>query len=221
MKRGENIRLRADGRYEARYIKSRDENGRIHYGCCYGRTYEEAKEKRDYQLQHIERGKRKELNLLVLGAGAQGLEIYEIAKNLRVFSKIDFLDDNPNAVGVIGKWTDIENYLEDYPVAIVAVADKKTRYIWMKKIERLGFIIPTLVHPTAYVPEGTEIGIGTVICARSTIAVGVKIGEGCIVTSGSTVPKRTIIPSWGYFDFDKCIADYHEEYNILSVTKID
>ena len=28
MKKGDNIRLRADGRYEARYIKSRDENGK-------------------------------------------------------------------------------------------------------------------------------------------------------------------------------------------------
>lgn len=220
MKKGDNIRLRADGRYEARYIKGRDANGKINYGCCYGRTYEEAKEKREYQLQRIEKRKRKELNLLVLGAGAQGLEIYDIAKNLRIFSKIDFLDDNPNAQNTIGTWDDAENYLEDYPVAIIAVADKKIRYTWMKKIERMGFIIPTLVHPTAYVPEGTEIGIGSVVCARTTIATGVTIGEGCIVTSGSTIPKSTVIPDWGYFDFDKCIADYHEEYIIPSVENI-
>jgi len=217
LKKGDNIRLRADGRYEARYIKSRDENGKINYGCCYGKTYEEAEEKRDYQLQRMKKPKRREMNLLVLGAGAQGLEIYEIAKNLRIFSKIDFLDDNPNAKGAIGRWADAEDYLEDYPIAIIAVADKKLRYTWMKKIERMGFIIPTLVHPTAYVPEGTEIGIGTVICARSTIATGVTIGEGCIVTSGSTVPKRTVIPDWGYFDFDQCIADYHEKYDIPAV----
>ena len=128
MKKGDNIRLRADGRYEARYIKSRDENGKINYGCCYGKTYEEAKEKRDYQLQRMKKPKRREMNLLVLGAGAQGLEIYEIAKNLRIFSKIDFLDDNPNAKGAIGRWADAEDYLEDYPIAIIAVADKKLRY---------------------------------------------------------------------------------------------
>lgn len=216
MKRGDNIRLRVDGRYEARYIKGRDEAGKINYGCCYGKTYEEAKEKREYQLQRMKK-KRKEMNLLVLGAGAQGLEIYEIAKSLRIFSKIGFLDDNPNVRGIIGKWADAEYYLEDYPVGIIAVADKKIRYTWMKKLEKTGFIIPTLVHPTAYVPEGTEIGIGTVICARTTIATGVKIGEGCIVTSGSTVPKRTVIPDWGYFEFDRCIEDYREEYNISSV----
>lgn len=43
MRTGDNIRLRADGRYEARYIKERTESGRAVYGSCYGKTYEEAK----------------------------------------------------------------------------------------------------------------------------------------------------------------------------------
>lgn len=214
MKTGVNIRVRADGRYEARYIKERDVNGKIIYGSCYGKTYDEAKEKRDNLLIKLSSNKRRELNLLVLGAGAQGLEIYDIAKNLRIFSKIDFLDDNPYLENVIGCWSDIENYIAEYPVAIAAVADEATRYKWMKNLQRLGFIIPRLVHPTAYVPEGTDIGIGSVICARTTIATGVTIGEGCIITSGSTVPKKTVIPDWGYFDFDKCISGYHEEYQI-------
>lgn len=214
MKRGNNVRIRTDGRYEARYIKQRDENGKIIYGYCYGKTYEEAVEKREYQLQVISNKKRRKMNLLILGAGAQGQEIYEIAKNLRIFSKIDFLDDNTTIEKTIGVWDDIKKFLDDYPIAIIAVADEKIRRIWMMKIQRLGFIIPTLVHPTAFVPEGTRIGTGSVICARTTIATGVSIGEGCIVTSGSTIPKKTEIPDWGYFDFDKCILGYHEEYNI-------
>ena len=44
-KKGENIYKRKDGRWEARYIKSRDEVGRIKYGYCYGKTYREAKAK--------------------------------------------------------------------------------------------------------------------------------------------------------------------------------
>ena len=63
MRTGDNIRLRSDGRYEARYIKGRTESGKICYGCCYGKTYDEAKEKRDYQLQRLARPK--ELNLLI------------------------------------------------------------------------------------------------------------------------------------------------------------
>lgn len=211
MKKGDNVRLRSDGRYEARYIKGRDDAGKIIYGCCYGRTYEEAVEKREFQLQKMV--KPREMNLLILGAGSHGVDVYEIANSLHVFNKISFLDDDPSRESVIGKWKDAENYLDTYPLAIVAVGDEDTRRAWTEKLQTIGFIIPTLVHPTAFITEGTEIGTGTVICARATISSGVSIGKGCIITSGSTVPRKTYIPNWGYFDFDK-IIHYREEYLI-------
>ena len=101
MRTGDNIRLRSDGRYEARYIKDRAASGKINYGYCYGKTYEEAQEKREYQLQRM--SKPKELNLLILGAGSHGLDVLGIAKSLRVFSKINFLGDDPAKDNVIGK----------------------------------------------------------------------------------------------------------------------
>lgn len=45
MAKGENIFKRKDGRWEARYVKSRTDSGKILYGYCYGKTYREAKEK--------------------------------------------------------------------------------------------------------------------------------------------------------------------------------
>lgn len=50
-RRGENIRKRKDGRWEARYEKGRNENGAIIYGFLYGKTYREAKEKKLQILQ--------------------------------------------------------------------------------------------------------------------------------------------------------------------------
>lgn len=45
MAKGENVFQRKDGRFEARYIKGRKADGKLIYGFCYGRTYEEAREK--------------------------------------------------------------------------------------------------------------------------------------------------------------------------------
>lgn len=45
MAKGENIFKRKDGRWEARYIKGRELDGKIKYGFCYGHSYREAKEK--------------------------------------------------------------------------------------------------------------------------------------------------------------------------------
>ena len=44
-RKGENIFKRKDGRWEARYIKGYELSGKIRYGFCYGKTYQEAKEK--------------------------------------------------------------------------------------------------------------------------------------------------------------------------------
>lgn len=49
-RRGENIRKRADGRWEARYIKSRTPDGRAEYGYVYAKTYAEARQKKQEAL---------------------------------------------------------------------------------------------------------------------------------------------------------------------------
>lgn len=51
-RRGENIRKRNDGRWEARYEKNRKADGTIQYGYLYGKTYEEVKRKKLLALQH-------------------------------------------------------------------------------------------------------------------------------------------------------------------------
>lgn len=53
MRIGENIHLRVEGRYEARYIKTRDENGRTKYGYCFGIPYDEAAQKRNIVMGSI------------------------------------------------------------------------------------------------------------------------------------------------------------------------
>ena len=57
-KKGENITKRKDGRYEARYVKERDEYGRIKkYGFVYSKSYLEVKRKREEILKSIKKEK--------------------------------------------------------------------------------------------------------------------------------------------------------------------
>lgn len=54
MRTGENIYKRRDGRWEARYRKGRDSNGRLIYGSCYGKTYSEAKAKMEQAKMRLD-----------------------------------------------------------------------------------------------------------------------------------------------------------------------
>ena len=55
-KRGENIHKRKDGRWEARYKKGIDGNGRTVYGSLYANTYREVKTKLQLKLQDLASG---------------------------------------------------------------------------------------------------------------------------------------------------------------------
>lgn len=57
MAKRENVHLRKDGRYEARYMKGRDSEGKLIYGFCYGRSYEEAKKKAEEASKAAEQAK--------------------------------------------------------------------------------------------------------------------------------------------------------------------
>lgn len=189
MRTGGNIRQRADGRFEARYIKGRNEAGRAVYGYCYGRTLEEAARKREEALRWAVSAR--ELNLLILGAGSHGQEVWELAESLRVFRKIAFLDDAKP--GVLGPCERLGQYMERYPVAIPAVGDRAVRMRWMGELAAAGFILPVLIHPSATVSPSAEVDSGTVICARAVIGAGAKVGRGCIISSGATLDRGVVI----------------------------
>lgn len=195
MKTGANIHLRADGRYEARYIKKRNENGKIEYGYCYGRTYEEAESKKNEALKQLGKShKVKQMNLLILGAGGQGKVVKELAQNIGVFRKIAFLDDNLDNHNAIGKCNDCAKFVEEYPIAIPSIGNQNMRMKWIDMLVREGFIIPTLVHRTAIVSPSAEIGYGTVVEAKVTIGANSNIGYGCIISSGATIDRNINIP---------------------------
>lgn len=191
MRTGDNIRLRTDGRFEARYAKGRDEQGRIIYGCCYGHTREEAVQKREealYRLRPV-----RELNLLILGAGGRGEVAREIARSLNVFHEIAFLDDGPGGGQVLGRCADMARFIDRFPAAIPAAEEWPIRQHWMKRLARTGFILPVLIHPTAVVSPDAEVGYGTVVEARAVVGPGTVVGNGCVISGGAVVGHRCVV----------------------------
>ena len=63
-RKGESIFLRKDGRYEGRYIKNYNLNGKAIYGYVYGKTYSECKRKK---TQILMKETAKERNTSVRG----------------------------------------------------------------------------------------------------------------------------------------------------------
>ena len=209
MRTGDNVRQRADGRFEARFPKGRDAQGKLIYGCCYGKTYEEAVRKRQEALRkniYV-----REMKLLILGAGSHGHEVKEIAESLHVFREIAFLDDDLTKPMVLGPCKGFAQYIDRYPIAIPAVGDRAVRMRWLSELVQAGFVLPVLIHPSAVVSPSACIGYGSVICARAAVGSGAVIGSGCIISSSATIDRNAVLPDGIHIDCGQVISNAQKE----------
>ena len=201
MRIGSGIYKRKDGRYEARYRKGINSEGKTVLASVYGRTREEAEAKRAAITKKPTLPERlaginhKQLNLLILGAGSHGHEIMEIAESLGVFQKISFLDDGITGNRIIGRCHEAVDFLNEYPCAFIAIGDYKTRKKYAEFLWEKNFILPKIISPEAVVSDKAKIGEGSVVL-KGAIVEEAEIGNFCIIDPGVKVEKGSTIEEY-------------------------
>lgn len=128
--------------------------------------------------------------LLIIGAGGHGQVVKEIAEDLG-YEKIAFLDDNSPIA--IGKISDIDKFKEEYQDAFVGIGNNAFRDKLIEQLEKAGYNVPVLVHPSAYISRTAFIGAGTVIEPKAIVNAHASIGKGCIISVGSIVDHDTML----------------------------
>lgn len=56
-----------------------------------------------------------------------------------------------------------------------------------ERIKEAGFILPTLIHPTAAISESAQLGEGVLVFENATIGPLAKIGDDCVINTGAIV----------------------------------
>ncbi|MGG0154037.1 acetyltransferase [Bacillus mycoides] len=138
--------------------------------------------------------------LLIIGASGHGKVIADIALKMNKWQSIAFLDDNESVkssvgIEVIGKSTDVFNYIEDYDL-FVGIGNNVIREKIQGKLEAEGASLPTLIHPSIIIGEQVELGAGTVVMAGAVINCCTTIGKGCIINTGSTIDHDNLIEDY-------------------------
>lgn len=124
--------------------------------------------------------------LIIIGASGHGKVVADIAA-LNGYTDIVFLDNNPALKACAG-----------YPVLgpdsmtseldgdiFIAVGKANIRKKLMGRNTERKF--PVLLHPSAVVADGVEIGEGSVVMAGAVINPGARHGKGCIVNTSSSI----------------------------------
>lgn len=122
--------------------------------------------------------------LLVIGAGGHGQVVAEVAGDCGG-SDIAFIDDNSKSA--IGTISDLEKFKEEYMDAFVGVGNNKLKDKLLVKIKEIGYSVPVLIHPSAYVSRTCEVREGSIIQPKAIVNAHSIIGEGGIISVGSIV----------------------------------
>ncbi|WP_167632358.1 acetyltransferase [Mariprofundus ferrooxydans] len=131
--------------------------------------------------------------LLILGAGGHGKVMAEAAEAQGAWQHIALLDDRHALLDGTLRWpvlASIEragHFVSEYSHAAVAVGDSKRRLEWLDMLAGLGFCIPTLIHPAAWVSPSASLAEGCVVMANATVQADARLGRGSIVNTGASV----------------------------------
>lgn len=192
---------RKNGQWEARYKKGTSESGRTLYGTVFGKTKEEAIERRIALLGYDPNGPiiASQMNLIILGAGTHGRDVKELAESLHIFQKISFLDDNIKGDNILGKCSDVEFFRQGYPCAFVAIGDNEKRKYYGELLLQKHFLVPSLVSPNAVISPNAKIGAGTVVMAQGNVGAA-EVGSFCIITPNGLINADATVGNYSRVD---------------------
>lgn len=78
---------------------------------------------------------------------------------------------------------------------IGAMPDSDLRRKLTVRMAERGYLFTRVIHPSAVIANGVEIGEGAQIMAGTVVQPGVKIGHSCIINTGVTVDHDCVIHS--------------------------
>lgn len=87
---------------------------------------------------------------------------------------------------LIGTDDELEQLRQEYSYAFVTIghlASNKVRVKLFEKLKALGFQIPIIVSPLAYVSKHAKVASGTVVMHHALLNAAVEVGENCIINS--------------------------------------
>ena len=133
------------------------------------------------------------MRLIILGAGGYGRTVADVAAQTGQFDEISFLDDNSVSPDVIGKCAEFERFRDGQTAFYPAFGNNEGRLKWLCRLREAGYVIPTIIHPTAYVSSTAQIGPGAVILPHAVVNTGCVVKAGCIVNCGAIVDHGCVL----------------------------
>jgi sugar O-acyltransferase (sialic acid O-acetyltransferase NeuD family) len=134
--------------------------------------------------------------ILLLGAGGHAhacIDVIEQQGQFNIAGLIgmsDELGEKHLGYSVIATDHDLPDLCKNYQYLLIAVGQIRSsdqRAHLYSQVRKLGFILPVIIAPTAYVSSHAIINAGTIVMHNSMVNSGAKIGVNCIINSRALI----------------------------------
>lgn len=139
------------------------------------------------------------MRVVILGAGGHGRVVAETAR-LAGFEVLGFIDEDPTKRGstalgipVLGNITMIASHQSDGDGVLLGIGRNAIRMELMRRLLAGGQVLPTLVHPRAWVSPNATLGAASVVMANATVQTGCRIGAAVIVNTNASVDHDGVL----------------------------
>lgn len=141
-------------------------------------------------------------NMILIGAGAHAhacIDVIEQNDEYQIaglVGKKEEVDAQHLGHRVIGTDAELPQLVKEHDYAIVTVGQIDSPQLRIRLYQQalqLGFTIPTIISPTAYVSRHATIGTGTIVMHGAIVNAGARVGANCIINTTALVEHDAII----------------------------
>lgn len=138
--------------------------------------------------------------IVLVGAGGHAkslIDVIELENRFRILGLID----NAKKGDVLGYkilggdeiLKEIKSECANAIVAVGQIKSAKTRILLFNKLKALGFDLPVIISPLAYVSKHASIGAGTAVMHCACINAGARVGENCIINTKALIEHDAVV----------------------------
>lgn len=141
-------------------------------------------------------------NILLVGAGGHARSCIDVIELTGLYEIAGFVEKNNSnsnqnlGYSFLGTDDDLSYLRKKYEYAHIAVGQIKNAEIRIKLFQllrKIGYVLPTISSPRAYISKYAKIGDGTIIMHDAIVNSNARIGNNCIINSKVLVEHDAII----------------------------
>ncbi len=141
-------------------------------------------------------------SLLLIGAGGHAhacidvIEQHGVYKIAGLIGMSQEVSEQRLGYSVIGTNDDLPELARKIQYALITVGQIQTpahRVRLLQQAEALGFQMPTIISPSAYISRHASIGAGTIVMHSAIINAAAEVGKNCIINTKALIDHDAII----------------------------